>query len=147
MGDFEDFKDKAINSFRVAVYVSTDTYPAVKEPKLLLAIVDDLFISMDYLMKAVLSKKDVDFDDQFISLFMYFKSAAKEFGFDDEDFDHVFRIHKLIDDHKKSAVEFSRNDKFIICGDNYKLEPIGVEDVKGYIFKSRHLLNRLESIK
>ena len=143
MSDYESYLQKALRSLHVAEYMLTNTYPSVREPKLLLAIIDDLHISHINLIHAILKKEKKDTSDDFIHTFSEFKSISKKYEFTDEDFDLIFKIKRILDEHKESKVEFARKDKFIICLDNYKMESIGVEDVKEYIFKSKHLLRRL----
>ncbi|MFC1723776.1 hypothetical protein ACFL0V_06555 [Nanoarchaeota archaeon] len=134
-----DEKEAAIRSLRVAEYMLENTYPTVQDPKLLLAIIDDIFISLTHLMKHFIkNKKDIP------SLFESFKAISKSHGFSDEDLNFILKMKKILQDHKDSKVEFTRKDKFIICLEHYKLEPIGVEEVKAYIFKAKYLLRRLE---
>ncbi|HII71950.1 TPA: hypothetical protein HA265_04310 [Candidatus Woesearchaeota archaeon] len=145
MDSFDGFKAQAIRSLRVADYMLNITYPSVKEPKLLLAIIDDIFVSLTNMINAFMVRDGRELDDDFFHLFSDFKSFARDLGFTDDDFDFIFRIHKIIHDHKQASVEFARDGKFVICLDGYNLEPITVEDVKAYIFKAQPLLKRLES--
>lgn len=144
---YHDYMLRALRSLHVAEYVMKNTYPTIREPKLLLAVLEDIHISHLNLIKAVLSKNRHPIDGGFVHLFSVFKSLSIIHGFTDEDFDLVFRVHKILHDHENCDVEFPRKDKFIICLDGYRLEPVTVEDVNEYIFKSKHLLQRFESLK
>ncbi len=143
-----DHLSQSIRYLRIADHVVEKTYPTVKESKLLLAALEDLFLSLNFLMKAVVSEKEAqEFDDDFVHLFASFKQYGPGYGYKDDDFDIIFKIRRIIQSHLDADVEFSRNDKFIICEQQYNMVQLSVEDVKEYIFKAKHLLSRFESKK
>ncbi len=140
MRAFEDLKLAALKSLDVADYLLNHTFPLVKEPKLLLAILENIHVAHVKVLEAILVSEDgsVDPSGNFFDLL----SATGSF-LDSESLSLIKEVYSLIIDHKDAAVEFSRDEKFIICLDNYNLKLLGVEELKGYIFKSKRLLERV----
>jgi len=122
---------QAQKSLDVADYLLTKTLPVVGSPKMLLAILEDIHLAHDHMLR-YLSDSDVSFPELF-KKFMTF-SRFKQYQ------SLILGVKKIIDEHEDASVEFERKDKFIICLDDYNLEELTVEDVKGYLFKSRELL-------
>ncbi len=126
-----DYLYQAQKSLDIADYLLTKTLPIVGSPKMLLAILEDIHLAHTHLLKHL-----TKIETPFPQLFKKFTTLSRFKVYQS----HILKIKKLIDDHKNADVEFERNDKFIICLDNYKLEELCVEDVKRYLFKSRELL-------
>lgn len=116
----------------IADHLLTKTLPVVSTPKLLVSVIENIHLSHVHILRHVL-----DSSEDFPFLFQKFSSLSRFFSFHSL----VFQVMRLLDEHRDSSVEFSRNEKFIICLENYDFEELGVENVKGYLFKSRQLLN------
>ena len=46
-------------------------------------------------------------------------------------------IREILIEHKRSPVEFSRGERFVICSSNYRMKTIGVNDIKQYVAKTK----------
>jgi hypothetical protein len=55
-------------------------------------------------------------------------------------------IRNILAEHKKSPVEFRRNDKFVICSDTYRLKVISIDNIKGYIEKAKGFIRETENM-
>jgi hypothetical protein len=55
-------------------------------------------------------------------------------------------LKDTIIEHRTSPVEFRRKDKYVICGDNYKMKVIGIEDIKEYIRTIKEFMNLTDNI-
>lgn len=147
MEQFEASIESARNNIKVADHMLVITYPLVKDPKLLLLIIEKIHSALDEAMSSVL----------------YFERAYKRIGsFNDTDFDsrlNAFRseivprfrirndfislmqeIRGIIREHKKSPVEFSRRENFVICSDNYKVRSLSADVVKRYVAKAKEFI-------
>ena len=50
-------------------------------------------------------------------------------------------IKEVILQHRKSPIEFSRKDKFVICDGDYKMKVVSINDIKEYIRETREFVN------
>ena len=55
-------------------------------------------------------------------------------------------IKDIIIQHKKSPVEFSRKDMFVIASNSYKLKTVSVDQIKKYIAQSKQFLEEMENV-
>jgi len=66
---------------------------------------------------------------------------------DDEENIRIIRdLKEIIVAHRKSPVEFSRKDSFVICDGNYRLRTISPGIIKGYIEKAKLFIRKTSSI-
>ena len=55
-------------------------------------------------------------------------------------------IKDIIVSHKKSPMEFSRNDSLIICNENYNMKTISSNLIRGYIQKAKLFIKNISTI-
>ena len=137
MMDSKEFKDKANQSLKLAEHMLTKTYPMVNDPKLILAISEDIHIALLSIIKALLGK-GAELAD--------FERKAQSLNFQTDEIELVKRFDAIIKEHKDSPVEFSRKDKFVICDDDYNFDSITLDDMKKYLFRARLFVEKVEAI-
>ena len=152
MEKFQLAQQKAKKNLSVADHMLTVTYPMVKDPRLLASVMENLFLSLTSSMASLLYldrmyKRVPPFQDTFESKFMIFRDrCARRYNIQKEYVDFIMEVKNLVLDHKKSPVEFSRKDKFVICSDNYNIRTIGIDKMKNYVAKAKmfvHQMNKL----
>jgi hypothetical protein len=129
----------------VAEKILTETYPVVKEPKLILAVAEDIYSALISAIIVLLKSGNVRFKEDFDSMFDALKDISDSFGFTKEDLDLVKELHNMIVEHRESPVEFSRNDCFVICDANYKCDAISCENMQKYLFRAKLLIKKADS--
>ncbi len=55
-------------------------------------------------------------------------------------------IKDIIIQHKKSPVEFTRKDSFVICSDDYQMKTISLDKMKNYILHSKSFIQNINGI-
>ncbi len=149
MEKFMECRDRARNNIRIADHMLTMTYPLVQDPKLLLAVLENIFLSLTNAMASVLYyervfKRVPPFHDTFESKFSLFK--AKIVPRNNIDLGHVrfiAEIKELVQERKEASVEFSRKGKFYIASDSYKMKSLGPNDLKKYLQKAKTVTHEL----
>ena len=87
------------------------------------------------------------FQDTFVSKFTMFKSnCANKYKIDQDYIKMVQDIKEIIIEHKKSPVEFSKKDRFIICSDNYQMKTVSVDQLKNYLKKAKLFISQTGNI-
>ena len=123
-------KEKAIEQHDVATYLLKTTYPAIKDPKLLITILHNIHSSINSAMDALIGKELPSFRQKIIYL-------------QEKNYKTIFiqEVYELIELHKKSPMEFSRDGKYVICSENYHLKPISVDSIHDLLNQTKDLLD------
>src|SRR3989338_1590780 len=116
MEKFQELRDSAGKKLKIADYMLTMTYPLVKDPKLLLSVVENLFLAYSYSISSLLHyerlfKRIPPFHDDFSSkLDLFMDKCLERYGIDEENIRIIRDLREIIVAHRKSPVEFSRKD-------------------------------------
>jgi hypothetical protein len=58
----------------------------------------------------------------------------------------IIELKKTLDEHKKSSVEFTKKETFVISDNNYNLTTLKIDDVKKTLSKAKHYVEELFTI-
>ena len=152
MERFQEARDKAKKNAQIADHMLYVTFPLVKDPKLLLAIIENIFLAYTNSIAAILYyermyKRIPPFQENFESKFNLFKERCiTRHHLDKSYIIEIQDIKDIIIEHKKSPVEFKRGDRFVICSDNYRIKAISVNDIKKYLEKAKVFIQAMDII-
>jgi len=152
MERYEEERDKALKRIKVADHMLNVTYPLLKEPKLLVSVMENLFLSLTNSMSALLyyerKYKSIPlFADNFDSKYEIFKTkTADKYHLEAQQLRMMREIKNLLVEHKKSPVEFAKGGKFVICSEDYTIKTVSVEDMKEYISKAKAFIQDINFI-
>lgn len=151
MERFQIARELALKYLKAADHMLTQTYPLVKDPKLLIAVLSNIFASAENIMDTLLYhdrlfKKIPPFHENFESKFYIFKMKCAPQNKLNEYVMLIQETKELIERHKESNVEFSRKDAFIICDDNYRVKAITASDLRSYISKAKRFFSDVDKI-
>ncbi len=152
MEQFQIARDKARKNLQTADYMAFMTYPLVKDSRILLAVTENLFLALTNSMAAILHhdrlfKKIPPFQDTYESKYGLFKEKSIRMHNLSKDYLALMEeVKEIIIQHKKSPIEFTRRDAFIICSDDYRIKVINIEKIKEYISKTKRFVEDMETI-
>jgi len=152
MEEFQVLRDKALQKIKIADHMLFMTYPVVKDPKLLLAIIENIFTSLDYGVGALLHyerlfKKIPPFNDTYPSRMEMFRSKVlPRYGLNPNYLSLIQDVKGVLSEHKNSPVSFIRKDKFVICSPTYSIKTVDINLVKKYIFETKVFLSTVNKI-
>ena len=152
MEKFQELREQAKKKLQLADHILTMTYPLVKDSRLLIAAVENLFLAFTNGMNSVLYyerlfKRIGPFPDNFTSKFDVFKDKfVKRYELDAEYLKIMRDIKDIIVAHKKSPMEFSRKENFVICSDNYRMRSISANELKVYVEKAKLFIKTVSTI-
>ena len=139
MEKFAIYKQRAVQNVKVADHMLTMTYPLLKDPKLLLAVLENLFMATTNTIASILYyerlfKRVPPFHDTFESKYTMFKQKiVQRYQVDLKWVRFIAELKELVQDHKESTTEFPRKGKFFMADDNYRIKTLGEEDLKYYL--------------
>lgn len=152
MEKFEEETQKAKKLIRIADHMLTQTYPLLKDPKLLLAVIDNIYGAVQSSIAAMLHydrhyKRVPPFTENFEAMFSLFRDKYKtRFNFTQEYYTVIERLRDIVVQHKKSPIEFARKDKFVICSDNYRLRTLSFDEIKRYLEQMKDFVNKINVV-
>ncbi len=152
MEKFQELRDSAGKKLQIADYILTMTYPLIKDPKLLLSVAENLFLAYSYSISSLLHyerlfKRIPPFPDDFSSkLDLFMDRCLGKYGIDSGNLRIIKDLKEIIVAHKKSPVEFSRKDSFVICNGNYRLRTISPSILKDYVGKAKLFISKVSTI-
>ncbi len=151
MEKFQEDRLQARKYVKAADHMLTQTYLLVKDPKLLVAVTDNLLLACESAMSSVLHydrifKKIPPFHDNFESKFNMFKMKTAPMNKLNEYILLINELKTLQEKHKQSAVEFSRKDNFVMADDNYNLQLITKEKIQDIMSKVKNFLTEVEKL-
>lgn len=152
MEKFQECRQKATRNIHIADHMLTQTYPLINDPRLLLAVMENIFLALTNTMAAVLYyerlfKRIPPFLNNFESKFNMFRlKTAIKHNIDTSYLTLMQDVKDIILEHKKSPVEFARKDRFVICSDNYKMKTITIDKIRDYIAKTKLFIEEADKI-
>jgi len=152
MEQFQAAREKSREKIKIADHILSSTFPLVKDPRLLIGVMDNIFLALTNAMSSVLYyeklfKRIPDFKDDFNSKFNMFKERiVRKYNLNIEYVYLIQDIKNLIIEHKKSPMEFSRGENFVICMNGYRCKTITIRDMKKFISKSQQFIQEVSAI-
>ena len=146
MEKFQELREQAKKKLNVADHMLTMTYPLVQDSKLLLAVMQNIFLALTYSIGSILHyersfKTIPPFQDNFSSKFNMFRAKIVDaYKIDKNYVDFIQEIKDIIVQHQQSPVEFVRKDRFVICSDDYKMKTISIENMREYLNKTKSFI-------
>ncbi len=150
--NYLDFLKRAKNDLKIADHIAYVTYSLVKEPKLMLSVIDSLYNSVENIINAILYyektyKRINTFPENINSKIFIFKNEVmKRYNIERRFLIAIEDIIELVNTRKKSPIEFKRGDKYVICTKDYKMKIINLDNIKKYINEIKLLSSKIEQI-
>ena len=130
----------------------TMTYPLVQDPKLLVAVLENIFLGITNVIGSLLyfermNKRIPPFHNTFESKFNTFKMRCVDrYGINREYLKFISEIMEIIFENRKSPVTFSRKNNFVICTDNYRIKTLTYSEIRGFLEKAKVFIQEICSI-
>ena len=144
---------KEANKFLAnADHMTYTSYPLLNDPKLVVAIAENLhraivtaidaFLHYEYLYKRV----DIVPYEQNMKIDLFERHVIRNYKFDDEIIDYVKDLRGLIEFRKKSPLEFVRKDNFVILSENYSSKILNFKKIKEYLNNTKKFMIKVNGI-
>jgi hypothetical protein len=143
--------DKAASGLKTADHMLYMTYPLVKEKRLLLKILNEVYSVIINIINSILQyeylyKRIRLYKDSKSNLEVFKQKCASRYKITPQQITRIFEIFKLTEKHKKSPFEFVRNNKIVIMSNTLKTDTITADKLKEYILVTKDLLRKAETI-
>lgn len=144
MENIQKIFNQAVKELKIADHMTYVTYPLVSEHKLLLKIFNEIYNSITDCIKALLTYESVHkkiqiYADPKDNLQTFIK-LSKQYKLNNEQIKIIVEILELYKKHKKSAMEFVKNNKIVILSDNLQTQTLDLQTIKIYLNLAKALL-------
>lgn len=152
MEHFQFLRDKAAEKIQVADHMLFMTYPMVKDPKILLAVIENVYASLDFGMGAILHheklfKRVPPFQESFQSRLEVFRRlVVPNYNLNPGYVRLITDVRSVLSEHRKSPVSFVKNDKFVILSPSYNVKTIDIGLAKKYVFETKLFVKNIDAI-
>ena len=152
MEKHEESFNRAKKNLLVADHMAYVTYKVVQEPRILLSMLENIFLSFTLAMSSLLYyermyKRVPIFEDNFDSKFRIFKERlTRRYKIDASYLSVIKETKDLLVAHKKSPMEFSRQGRLIICSETYRMKSITIDNIKKYLAKAKLFIEEIGAI-
>ena len=147
---------EANSNYKTADHLVYVTYSLLKDQKLMLAVIQNLYSASLNAMAALLYYEKLykridalplDIDSRLV---VFETQVIHSYELNQEIVKVIKELKTIIKQHKDSPLEFARKERLIICNDNYsKLKVIDINKLKYYAGNIKLLLeavNKLENV-
>ncbi len=135
---------------RIADHLVYTSFPIVKDLKLLLKALEELALSIINAINALLQYeyvyKRIQLYSQAKDNFETFKRKASSYNINQNQLSIILEILELAEKHKKSPLEFSKNDKIIIMSDSSQVLSLNLEKIKAYLLETQDILRKISLV-
>ncbi len=147
----EEYKlslEKSVKHMKIADHMIYTTYPLLKDKRLLLKILEELYNSALNLINAVLQydylyKRINLYQDSRANFQTFRDKCASRFGISREQVNSVLEIFSLIEKHRQSPIEFMKRDQLVIMSDGIKIDTLSIEKMKIHILNVKDMIRKV----
>ncbi len=144
---FQNYVKDAEKAFQTADHLAYVTLPLLKEKKLLIPIIENIDKALSKSMHALFhhthTTPPTHFDEQVTLL----EKIIPTYKINKELILIIKEVRTIMKHHEKSAVEFIRNNNYVVCDDKYRIKKLDEEQVKSILFHTRPFIQFLRSLQ
>lgn len=146
----QEYLDTAFKHLQIADHIAYVTFPLVNEKKLLLKIFEEVYKSLINLISALLV-----FENKRNKIKLYkdnnenirnFIKLSQNYNINPEEIKKILDIIEINNQHKNSAMEFTRKDKVVIMLDDLKTHTLDIQNIKEYLSLAKSLFIKVNLV-
>ncbi|MFH1248700.1 MAG: hypothetical protein V1660_00950 [archaeon] len=139
--------DSAEKKIKIADHMTYITFPLLKDRRLLIKILDEVNKSFLEIINAIIYyeqfyKRIAIHNDPVLNFRLFRERCAQRFGISTSEIEKIMELFVIIDKHNQSAMEFVRNDKFVIMSNNSHTDILTVEKLKEFLNLSKEMFKK-----
>jgi len=140
--------NSALKHLRIADHMAYMTYPLVNDKKILVKIFVEIYNSINEIILATLfyeaTKNKIKISENPYANLQKFLDIAKNYNLTNKELQEITDIIKQFYMHKKSAMEFIREERVVILSDNLRTQSIDIQKVKEYICLTKVIIVKVK---
>ncbi|MEK6885842.1 MAG: hypothetical protein AABX17_02660 [Nanoarchaeota archaeon] len=138
---------KAVHNMRIADHMLYVTYPVIKDKRLLLKTLDQVYNSIIFTINSILqfdrlNKRITLASTAHENFDAFISKCVNRYNITQEEVATLKELLYLTENHRESALEFPRKEKIVIMSDALKTMVIDSERLKKYLNLAKSLVNK-----
>ncbi|MBN1645985.1 hypothetical protein JW868_03010 [Candidatus Woesearchaeota archaeon] len=152
MEKFLECADIAKSKLVLADHMLTVTYPLIKDPKILLQVLQNMKTSLENSFSSLLYyerlwKRIPLFNETYSAKLDMFKRMAPKYGVDRKYLTMIDNVNSTLKAHKESPVEFARKNRYVICSQSYRdVKSISDRELKSHMVLAKEFTKLMEEM-
>ncbi len=150
MEKWEHAEKEALENIRTADHMLNVTYKLINDPKLLLMILKKVDKALKHAICSLLyferhNKRIQDFNEKTFESSMYVleKDVSKRYKIRRNYIKLAKEVNNIVSEHDSSPMEFVRQDKLVICSDNYGMQVLSEDRMKSIVSDSKAFIKNI----
>lgn len=149
--DSHTLLDSSLNKLKIADHLLSTTYPIVRDPKLLVSVIENIFNAVENAIEALLAHeknfKSIEYSADFSSkIEMFRRKIMPKYSLESGIMQFATDLKSVLDEHKASKVEFTKKEKFVITDNDYNLKTLTYENVRSNYIKAKKYIDSMSKI-
>jgi len=149
MEKFLENLQEAETKIQIADHMLYVTFPLLKDKKLLLKILQDTKIAISKCINSILQyeylyKKIKLYNDPKTNFRTFQEKSSKRYNISEQEIKLILELFDIVEEHKKSSMEFMKNEKIIILSPSLQQKTITIEQVKEFLTLSKNILKKIQ---
>ncbi len=139
--------NRALKALQIADHMTYITFPLIKEKRLLLKILDEIHFSLLNAINSILQfeylyKRIQLYRDPKENFRTFIEKCAPRYELTKEQVDMILDIFALEEKHKKSPMEFIKNNKVVIMSESLNTNYIDLQKIKEFLILSKEIVRK-----
>lgn len=135
----EEVLQTAQKELNLAEYLLHSTFPLTKDTKVLLGVLTHLYKAQERMLSALVEKGE--HSQKIVLAHKDFPKVCAE-----TDFAVLQETQELQEEHLSCPVEFTKNEKVVLCDDNYVMKLVEAGALSKYLRTTKSLLKKIQLV-
>lgn len=147
MEKFIEYLNEAQRIIKASDHIIYVSYPLIKDKKILLKIIEELkkaivfcinaILQYEYLFKRVMLSENARKNFE-----TFITKSSERYRITKKEIKMILELFELVEKHKRSAMEFLKNDRVVILGSSMDKNFLSVEKTKEFLILSKEILRK-----
>jgi len=148
METFQSLRASSEQKIKAADHLLGNTYPLVKEPKLLVSVIGHTHDALVLAIDAALAHESLhkqQYNSEISGLDVFRRKILPKYSLDNDCISFLSELKSILDEHKNSRMEFSKKQKYIISDNDYNLKTLTFDDTKKKLLLAKKIIQEIFS--
>ncbi|MFP4424553.1 MAG: hypothetical protein ACLFP2_04990 [Candidatus Woesearchaeota archaeon] len=142
--------EESLQNINVAEYLINRTYHTVEDSRLLLSGLENTFLAFTKGISAILYherkyKHIPKFPETLEGKISIFRDTSSRLKLE-QYLNTIDELREVLVAHQKSAIEFTKKDRLVICSDDYNLNIITADVIKKHLSKAKEFIEEIRRV-
>ena len=150
MEKFLENLQEAETKIQIADHMLYVTFPLLKDKKLLLKILLDTKTAIAKCISSILQyeylyKRIKLYNNPKTNFKTFEEKCTKRYNITEQEINLIQELFEIVEEHKKSAMEFMKNEKIVILSQSLQQKTLTLEKTKEFLVVAKNILQKIKT--